>query len=82
MLQMNLRVNVGSVLRPEDFPTLEFIEAKVEEAISLVLQTVFEFAQTEVTNIDEDQDPDETSLDGPNLPEDLTGEQDIPDDLW
>lgn len=73
MFRIWLHVKVGSALRPEEFPTPERIETKVEEIISLGLQTTFDFAQTEVTGIGyEDCEPlkDEPSVLS-ELPEDL-----------
>lgn len=79
MYDLKLRIKVGSTLRPEEFPTRDFIEAKVEEVVSLSLQTIFDFAETEITGID---DMGHDNFEEPPMRDDHSrGELSLPDDL-
>ena len=76
MIDFNLRVKVGSALRPEDFPTRDFIEIKIEEAVLLSLQTLFDFVEAVTTDMnDNDDDASDEPYSGDQPP---TGGSDMP----
>ncbi len=79
MHNLHLRIKVGSALRPEEFPTQDFMETKVEEIVLLYLQTFFDFVETVTTDVDDvgiDNYEEPPVGDGPSA-----GRSELPEDL-